>query len=81
MSEMSPGSAAAGAAAMPSGAAGGMPDESNLPGLQGLDNDVPADDEEAVPVPNPDGASLAERTADSSQSASDPMPDAAGTGS
>ena len=64
MSELSSDSATGGQDSMPSAAAGGMPDESDLPELQGLGDD-------------PDTAGAGR---DESAAGSDPMPDISGTG-
>ena len=85
MSEMSGGSAA-NSTSRPDAGAGGMPAESDLPGMQGLDSGVVsgADDDVEAEV----GADLADDTGSVSGSgtegtgsgSSDPMPDMSGTG-
>jgi hypothetical protein len=72
---------ASGAAQPPAGAAGGTPDESDLPALQGLDNSTDDPDD-------PDGVADATGSpldvlggAGEAQGSSDPMPDMSGTDS
>ena len=64
MSELSSDTATGGQDSMPSSAAGGTPEESDLPQIQGLGDD-----------PDTAGAGL-----DESAAGSDPMPDMSGTG-
>ena len=71
MSEMSQASSTADAGSIADAAPGGTPSEAELPGLQGLGDDVPDTDPDA----GTDGAEAIEEM----NGGSDPMPDMAGT--
>lgn len=84
MSDMSGAAASAGQTSSPGAAAGGMPDESDLPSIQGLDDSVddPSDPEAAQRgTDEPDAARFAALSdAGEGKGTSDPMPDMSGTG-
>jgi hypothetical protein len=78
MSELVSGSTPEG----PGGSAGGTPSESDLPSLQGLGNavDDPSDPEAAGPNADPtQDEALGDASSGGDRSASDPMPDPAGS--
>jgi hypothetical protein len=84
MSEMSSGSAA-NATSRPDAAAGDMPAESDLPGMQGLDSGVSSGSDEDANAASADlsgdTGSISETSTEGlSTGSSDPMPDIAGTG-
>jgi hypothetical protein len=86
MSDMSPGPLPSTKGSVPEAAGGDLPEESELPGLQGLDEglgDAPSDADSANG--DPDRASEAGSVSgtgigDAPTGSSDPMPDMAGTG-
>lgn len=84
MSDMTSGAATGGQIGPSDAAAGGTPDESNLPGIQGLGDSVddPTDPEASQ---RDDDASMLDRFSAATESgagkgSSDPMPDMSGTG-
>ena len=86
MSEMSSGSAA-NSTSRPYAAAGEVPVESDLPGMQGLDSGVVTGSDDDVEAPASDdladdtGSVSGSGTEGTASGSSDPMPDIAGTGS
>ena len=86
MSEMSGGSAA-NSTSRPDAAAGEVPVESDLPGMQGLDSGVVSGSDDDVEAPASDdladdtGSVSSTGTEGTTSGSSDPMPDIAGTGS
>jgi hypothetical protein len=86
MSEMSGGSAA-NSTSRPDAAAGDVPVESDLPGMQGLDSGVVSGSDDDVEAPasgdlaDDTGSVSGTGTEGTASGSSDPMPDIAGTGS